>query len=512
MINFWLEPYSEETIYGYICRIYAISGIKSTRPFFSTIFNCSKVRLHPYLACRLNTISETSAIDKDRLLYNHTLFNYFSFFQPDHSDSLRHAMLQDAPIAVTLASQQHRTGLKFIHGHYFCPICTFEDEKVPTYYLRHQIPGCSCCALHKCKLSYTPIDFYTNNHDLVLPESHSIILDQPSKGDMLFSSFSTEIFLACQKGLQSELNLHSFYMEQLGVKGLISPKGNMKLALIQKLLTEFWGAIDLRLVSARKDKVISFRFIEGMLRKGNKYSAHPLYNILVLGWLFDGDINNFLETYANSSKKVQEKSDWEAVNSIVTKEFDKTFSVDSNYLPEQYCTINCIAENNLFTSSIRKESRNVLARYYDIPEFFSDHFEYLYNALRVSKRQIALLQRVYTSGMHVLTIKTLIPHLTRLQIRHLLPRDYNRLYNHARLIFEIVMPTEKFQGNQKWQWGKIDDRCFELLTNMPHLTVKQNSISKLDMFLGGHNWLRRYARFLPKSIHYIQSVKQSEIQ
>jgi len=176
-------PYEDEVFYSLIVRLKVWNGIECMTTTMNELFNKWYMKPTIDLPIDLKMFSKKTGFDKDYLIHDTTLFDYYSAFKSDRIiENALKIMYGDisSPIRTTLGLMQ--SPIAKPENIRFCPVC--KDAEIKKYgeaywHRLHQVPGILLCPKHKellldSNLSYTKINDIKTPSETICNPSHRI--------------------------------------------------------------------------------------------------------------------------------------------------------------------------------------------------------------------------------------------------------------------------------------------------------------------------------------------------
>jgi hypothetical protein len=157
MLTFFPDPYNDELLYSMICRYHILSGNIYDRDTVYELFVNRNQRMNIRIPARLSVLAEQTkafGITFDQMLYDHTLFPYYTLFLKQKKiDALynqaNNCRNQSGSIEIPRYTYMAMPNLRY------CPVCREEERQLygESYWHRsHQIENIWFCSKHKVPL------------------------------------------------------------------------------------------------------------------------------------------------------------------------------------------------------------------------------------------------------------------------------------------------------------------------------------------------------------------------
>ncbi|MFD1412240.1 MULTISPECIES: TnsD family transposase [Oceanobacillus] len=308
--------YEDELLYSWFARYHVHSANVSPKQTMKELFGTTSAVAVPDLPTQLKQVYDRirhfDIQSLDNLILNHTLFRYYTAFQPESvREKVYQAMVEgNQPGAIhtmtgiAASVVQEWTFLRF------CPTCLQEDMQKkgePYWHVSHQFPGVFTCLKHGDYLCDSTVRYRnTEKHKFVAATKDNCpsIFLQASYSDKT-KAFLNMIARQSQELISSDF-LFTFEGIQKAYQYLLKEKGfsNINGKVDQKRLAEqfqlFYGEELLSVVQSSVSYENSFCWLKNITRKHRK-SFHPLRHILFIHFLGES-IETF---YKFASKEYQ---------------------------------------------------------------------------------------------------------------------------------------------------------------------------------------------------------------
>ncbi|TDY07309.1 UNVERIFIED_CONTAM: TniQ protein [Lysinibacillus xylanilyticus] len=168
MLAYFPKLYEDELLYSWFARYHVHSANISPKQTMKDLFGTVTVTAIPDLPTHLNSVYERikhfDIPSLDELIEEHTLFRYYTAFQPKHiMESILEAMKNgNHSSRIYLMAGIASSSVKEWDYFRFCPSCMEEDTKYkgePYWHLSHQIPGVHLCLKHGDYLCNSTVKF-----------------------------------------------------------------------------------------------------------------------------------------------------------------------------------------------------------------------------------------------------------------------------------------------------------------------------------------------------------------
>ncbi|MCM3325009.1 TnsD family transposase [Cytobacillus kochii] len=300
MLAYFPTLYEDELLYSWFARYHVHSANVSPKQTMKHLFGTNSAVAVPDLPTQLeqvyNRIRHFSIQSLDSLIWNHTLFLYYTAFQPK---SLREKVYQamvkgNEPGAIHTMTGIAASVVKEWTFFRFCPTCLQEDiqnKGEPYWHVSHQLPGVITCLKHGDYLCDSTVRFRnTEKHEFVAAtEENCPRLCLQSSYTEKTKGFLKMIASQSQKLISSDF-LFTFQDIQKAYRYLLIRKGfsNINGKVDQRKLVEqfqlFYGEELLSEVQSSVSYENPYCWLKNITRKHRK-SFHPVRHILFIHFL-----------------------------------------------------------------------------------------------------------------------------------------------------------------------------------------------------------------------------------
>lgn len=300
MLTYFPTIYEDELLYSWFARYHVHSANISPKQTMKDLFGMTSAVAVPDLPTQLkqfyDRIIHFDIQSLDSLIFNHTLFRYYTVFQ---SESVKEQVYQemlkgDRPGAIHMMTGIAASAVKQWKFLRFCPTCFQEDiqnKGEPYWHVSHQFPGVFTCLKHGDYLCDSTVRFRnTEKHEFVAPTNEncpSIFMQSLYSGKT--NEFLKMIARQSQTLVLSDFSF-SFQDIQKAYQYLLKEKGfsNINGKVDQKKLAEqfqlFYGEELLSAVQCSVSYENPYCWLKNITRKHRK-SFHPLRHILFIYFL-----------------------------------------------------------------------------------------------------------------------------------------------------------------------------------------------------------------------------------
>ena len=290
MLNFFLKPYPEETLYSCIARYHKISGNIDAKYTLKELFGKDTINPNTFLNTNLDylceQLPESLNYTVKSFLENNSLYQlYKPFIYYNQINDNGYYILFSSASEIKANIDNNETDFKI------CPICMKEDVKKygQAYFHRiHQVSGNFICEIHEANLinvnnelkQFIDIDNLKDNFNQ--SEIHC------SKEFLRLADNIKKILIYNQLGNYNILQIIFKYRQMLKQKGFCSFNGMIhqkklisafKMYYTEEFLEDLKSNID---INANKN------WIRTMLSNNKKTMIHPIRHLLFIQFLFGG--------------------------------------------------------------------------------------------------------------------------------------------------------------------------------------------------------------------------------
>lgn len=432
-----------ESVYSILARYYWLSGHYSCITFLEAFFGSRKVRIHPYLPSNIKKIAGILEQPYVELLQNHTLFPLFALCL-DQPLLLRKAMLSLKGNTVISAHIPHFK-LRFFTGHKFCPLCVQRDIEIVgcgVWYIHHQIPGISACAMHGCELLGISNQDMALDRSLFLPDRYKGV-SYATDAEIRLANFASSTLWLLSKQRSQLLDPILLYRRELLNQGFMTIAGRLYLSDLVEAISEYWRGIEFGAPLGLPEALKDWSFLGPMLRNKTGFPTHVVKHLLLTGWLFEGDATSFVKAIRKASKqaRVSRKYSLKKCSSLVSMPSSKHI-LDAGKIQ---------------------------------------------NAIAVLKQ--ACLDH---------------PEWKRKDIKAKHSSAFFMVYHYNKLLLEQLLPPKVIPQPPGKDWEKEDNRIVDLILKLK--AVEQMSLSQIDHAVDGKDFLRKSLVKLPKTRELLKQL------
>ncbi|MRI31377.1 hypothetical protein EOPP23_00040 [Endozoicomonas sp. OPT23] len=475
-----------ETVYSWFIRYHAVTG-EAPASILRRFSGKSKTRIHPYLPCYINKLSDFTSLDRNKLLMENTLYPLIAFYRSGEQKKLiKAAMFDDDASKVNRCSLLSSNQFPFPFVNNVCPLCYRADIKekgFPILHVEHQVSGINVCPHHNIYLSRISLRT-SGNSDLSMLSGIRISSFTPKKAEIKLSEFSFGLISNLKMVKERDFDIIKKYKELLSEE-FISKNGCVikNKRIMQRLFNYYQEMFSLSDVS----EIIRFsgnHFLSPIFDKNKSYCQHPFKHLLFSNWLMESSSQYFSDiskeeiSCRNRSARASNKDKkplrnillcekvWEmAENGTHRAEIAKAFNISLGY------TEQIISSKTGLVERRKKIKKNVIRKNYR---------QVIKNYLRSH------------------------PDCMRKNVKKDCSKQFYWCYLYDQLWLYTVLPRpKKKKKNPRVNWEKRDS---DILLKLPKIIAQsRNKItwSSLDRALGGHGWLLKKRNMLPDTVRYI---------
>ena len=307
MLGFFPTPYPDEILYSVFARYHVRSGNTSPKWTLQELFGSRSTSAIIDLPCNIdnliNRMPLESKFTQEQLIYDHTLFPFYSPFLL----SDRASLVFDSMKGNKGGDIHSRTGImasSITTPAYlrFCPVCFQEDIELfgePYWHRIHQVPGVLVCTTHNEVLHNSNVSALGLNKHLFITAGEENCISKPRivkfSGDtmekLLFLA-NDVVWLLNQKLLTNKAGYYrEKYLNLLIEKNYATPNGRVDQKELLDDFVSFYGSDFLTSVQSmvRYDK---YSWLASIVRKHRK-TFHPIRHLLMMRFLAGSPANFF---------------------------------------------------------------------------------------------------------------------------------------------------------------------------------------------------------------------------
>jgi hypothetical protein len=297
------DPFPEETLYSWLCRIGLLSQSGSDKEFLEQFMGYRGEQLTSIFPAYLTHLSKYSGINAQELLNQHSTLPYFRpFIRSEVYSQTVEALVSTAnsdgfakfSLLANRVPEQKRL--------FYCPDCAMTDlQKVGVVYWHreHQLPWVNICSLHSSRL----VGIARKRKTFVLPPQTSKRTPKTEKTKLVEERIhtlaveSTRLLYSNHAELDPE-RVKATYLHALKIKGLLTLEGSVKQIIWRQMLEQLWCDLIPKKVYSALFGNKKFRPFPTNLIYQPEAQHHPIKHLVVILHLF-GSLERFLDAYRN---------------------------------------------------------------------------------------------------------------------------------------------------------------------------------------------------------------------
>ncbi|QSO48506.1 TnsD family Tn7-like transposition protein [Alicyclobacillus mengziensis] len=299
MMNVLPQIYSDELLYSVLARYKHMCGMQSRRAFLKDVYGQSKmltsIFFPQYLERFRQNLPPYSKITVDELIWNHTMFPFYTaFLSKERSDSIHRMMENGCGKSIENLVGFSGGKVKSYNRLRYCPRCYSEDidELGESFWRRlHQVPGVLYCLKHGTSLKSTIVpsteryaDYWCADGDVCNADVEDDTYDERIV-ELSRAYIKNTIFLMDGDYKKKELpDIVDFYVDRLREKGLASANGFIYMNDFVHQFLQFYPSHYLSLMQSNVDDSQQANWLRLFVRNNAK-NRSPLRHLLVLQFL-----------------------------------------------------------------------------------------------------------------------------------------------------------------------------------------------------------------------------------
>lgn len=454
-----------ESILSWLARWKTIGGFYDEKEMLLRLIGKQRVRIHPYLPHSIGLLADIIKIPAESLLFNHTLFPLFRFFNWDNSQELANAMVQEGCGSPTSIATISATKVAFYNGHKFCPECVREDRKqlgFGYFRIRHQIPGVVACDAHHCLLKAIQGGDLGYDRKFFNPPKISNF-ELASTTQIEFALYASKVF-SLSKRLNSKTDYQGIYLHHLFDKGFVTQNGSLRIKKLFNELTtqinekEFVGELGI------PKYFFDFKFIGPLLRRKTHFPCHPSKHLLFSFWLFNGDANAFI-AHVPERQKTQipdNSADKKAVEDQTVKLLKCGISMEkiSRIVNKSRCYIRRVAElhdiehssnanaykikirNRVLSLAILGRHRKSISKQLKVGLGYVEQVISNAKGLVAWRKKLKEYRKIQLAIVELKKARNEHPEWRRKELKEHCNQAFFYLYHHSRKLLEKILPKK----------------------------------------------------------------------
>ncbi|GMA58055.1 TniQ protein [Alicyclobacillus sacchari] len=299
MMNFIPQIYSDELLYSVLARYKRMCGMVSRRAFLKDVYGESKMLTSIFFPQYLESLRENmppySKITVNELIWNHTMFPFYTaFLSKERSDSIHSMMVDGCGKSIENILGFSGGKVKPYSRLRYCSKCYSEDieEYGESFWRRlFQVPGVLYCPKHGVSLKSTIVpstekyaDYWCADSDMCSADVEDDTYDEQIK-ELNLQYIWNVIFLMNSAYKKKELSdVVHFYIDRLRERRLASAKGFIRIQDFVDEFLRFYPADYLNLMQSNVDLNQQANWLRLFVRNNAK-NRSPLRHLLVLQFL-----------------------------------------------------------------------------------------------------------------------------------------------------------------------------------------------------------------------------------
>lgn len=299
MMNFVPQLHCDELLYSILSRYKRMCGMQSRRAFLKDVYGESKMLTSIFFPQYLEQFRENlppySKITVDELIWNHTMFPFYTaFLSKERSDSVHSMMVNGCGKSIENLVGFSGGKVKPYNRLRYCPRCYSEDmdELGGGFWRRlHQVPGVLYCLKHETLLKSTIVpstekyaDYWCADVDVCNSDVEDDTYDERVK-ELNRTYIQNTMFLINGDYKKKELpDIVDFYVDRLREKGLASFNGSIYMKEFMDRFLRFYPPNYLSLMQSDVDLNEQTNWLRTFVRYNGK-NRSPLRHLLVLQFL-----------------------------------------------------------------------------------------------------------------------------------------------------------------------------------------------------------------------------------
>ena len=508
----------DETLFSRYVRHMTILGVNE-QDYLKTLLNKPRASIHPYLTigiCEAARICEESV---SKIYREQTLGRFFSYFLPQHAESISKALFLSNGSNAIRASQLVSFKESETLSLKFCPVCANEDMKNfgVTYWHRiHQVPGVEACPEHKVWLKHEKLPDRPHVKPLLLPK-HSTIAQQCTELSFLFARF-TKQFL-CEISDSNNFFSLAELIENLHERGYIFGNKRFKRKELTSDLYNFIQDLKHTSASLLPNSDEDYCYLSYLL--AGVACQHPFKYLLVLFWL-DNTLENGNKPSGGHSERKLRINDKSKLCRYLLEQGNSMAEV-SRITGKSRCYLKTLARKNNIPIALKPKvitdevisavismaykgfHRTAIAKEFHVSTGSIEQIISSEDGLVEKRKRYKFESKRRKYKAQILRALRDNPTAIKQDIKNCCYAAFHWLYAHERSwLNRTLPPPSKPHPPPKVDWKKRDRELVTKVRAIMSNSCESISRSQLDEKLGGHGWLIRYQHKLPVTIAFYQ--------
>ncbi|MCL1060123.1 TnsD family transposase [Shewanella gelidimarina] len=528
LLPIWLP---DESAYSYVAQCDARSPYQSWKQSNQCLFDKVGIRIHPMLTCHINKIADMANVDPMALLLRGTGYVMVGFGLEDKSKAL--ILQQDLLLGkgTSLFSDARLAASRLSFGSWLkaCPMCFEEDEimhGVGYWHTVHQLHGVIACPKHGFRLARLKAGEGGLNHAYTLPIEAMFKCNEPAIGEELkLAGYLIALYnLLINKS--PSIPLGDIYREWLDAKGYLTKCENLRWKRLKSDLTHCWQGIFNQLEPTLPLELSEFSFVPALVHQ--QRNVHYIKHVLLMAFLtrtpeqfFKGPLR---ETKPNQSIPPEFAVDIEEALMLlragismrqVSKKLERSIGFIKQLALRNQITIGRRRqkitpdiERAIWRQALIGTHRAIIADHFGVSTGAVEQIIQSYSGLSQWRHQLLMTQHKQENRQRLLAFIRDEPDAVRNTIKQQCSA-YMWLYKHDKEWLYLQLPARQaYAPRVGVNWANRD---YAVLAQLMGLRAGYRSMSALDRELGGHGWLLRFHRKLPKSTAFARKLLRPKL-
>lgn len=311
MLGYFPTLYPDELLYSWFARYHKHSNNCSPKQTMKELFGSTKIVATFDIPSNLKSVYDNLShfnipIVKE-LSKNHTLFNYYTYFQSQSHLRKVSNYISDGgkPGSAHLLLGINTFTIQCWDYFRYCPTCCKDDTKKygePYWHLSHQLPKTFYCNIHEALLIDSKVNIRSIEKHLFYPA-----IDYVSRcsAEIVFYNAKTEIhlknlsrensILINKKYIKLNEKIEKIYKYLLQIHGYANVSGKVEQSKLALQFIKYYGEEFLDLVDSTVQLENESCWLKAITRKHRK-AFHPIRHILLLNFfgVSVSDIENLI--------------------------------------------------------------------------------------------------------------------------------------------------------------------------------------------------------------------------
>ncbi|RTE66111.1 hypothetical protein EH243_08300 [Amphritea opalescens] len=511
-----------ESVYSMVANIHLHSLDTTPQQTNQRLFNIEHVRLHPVLPAHVRDLAESASINPFKLLLDGTGYSLYAFTlaKPTERLKLMNSMLGHEGGSVLRVSRQAASKLALGVMLKLCPSCLIDDEAThggSVWHTSHQLYGVTVCPVHGQRLSSISAGEGKAGRKYLLPNNH--MLDDGAvhtDSEKHLSRFITQLhdFLNKQSPLFS---VRRCYQQALTDRGYITKNGNLRFKALKADLTAYWDELFTSPNNLLPTELSNFNFVPRLVH--SDANLHFIKHVLLMAFLAKTP-----EILFNMQVRHQPLSEPVTINKVdqvletnkmlvllrsgLSMRKVSVLSGRSVGFIKQLALKNGIkvgsraqlvseeVERAIWRKAFMGQHRDVIAKEHRISVSAVEQIIQSHKGLSAWRKHLRAKTKLRETRNRLIDHINSHPSDTRNEIKAACSA-YMWLFKHDKAwLYQQLPPAQKKVFRSRKDWGKLDN---DLSRRIMLEIDTAKSMSEIDRYFGGHNWLPRQQAKLPKA-------------